>query len=107
MNPRTIHQWRAGVRAGVGVGGTQQRSERTQWSELAQWRVKRTQRRGSIVLLAIVVLALLFIIGITSLMVATDSRKSAEVAIQARQERMIHEAMTQHAMMQLRPAVAK
>ena len=97
MNPRTIHQRR--------TGGTQRQTERTQ--RQAERQAERAQRRGAIILFVIVVLALLFIMGMASLMMATESRKSTEVAIQARKERMIHDAMTRNALMQLRQDIAR
>jgi hypothetical protein len=54
------------------------------------------------ILFVVAILALLFIIAITSLVVSNQNREFAHVAVQARNERAIHEAMIQSALLQLR-----
>ncbi len=60
------------------------------------------RRRGSVIVLAIAVLALLFIIGSALLLVANQQRKTAEVALEASRLRAVHEAMTKTTLLQLR-----
>ncbi len=62
----------------------------------------RGQRRGSVIVLAIAVLALLFIIGSAMLMVSNEQRQAAEQAVKAREFRAIDEALTNGVMIQLR-----
>ncbi len=62
----------------------------------------RGRRRGSVIVLAIAVLALLFIIGSTLLLVSNQQRQMAEEAIKVRDMRAIHEALTNGVMIQLR-----
>lgn len=62
----------------------------------------RGKRRGSVIILAIAVLALLFIIGSTLLIVSSQQREAAQQSIQTRQLRAIDEALTNNTMMQFR-----
>jgi type II secretory pathway pseudopilin PulG len=60
------------------------------------------QRRGSVIVLAIAILALLFILGSALLMVSNQQRQAAEQAVKARELRAVDEALTQSLMLQLR-----
>jgi len=60
------------------------------------------RRRGSVIVLAVAVLALLFIMGSALLMVSNQQRQAAEQAIKARELRAIDEALTQGVLIQLR-----
>jgi len=55
-----------------------------------------------VIILAIAVLALLFIIGSTLLIVSNQQSQAAEESIKTRQMRAIDEALTNNAMIQLR-----
>ncbi len=60
------------------------------------------RRRGSVIVLAIAILALLFILGSALLMVSNQQRQAAEQAVKARELRAVDEALTQSLMLQLR-----
>lgn len=62
----------------------------------------RGRRRGSVTLLAIAVLALLFVIASALLMVSSQQRQAAEQAAKARELRAINDALTQNVLVQLR-----
>lgn len=62
-------------------------------------------RRGSVIILVIAILVLIFLIGVTSLFVARSHRESAEQSIKAKQLRDAQEAMTTNVMLQLRADV--
>ena len=65
-----------------------------------------TRRRGSVIIMAVAILALLFMVGSTLLVVANQGRLAAQESIKARDLRAINEAMTQGVLMQLRDDVA-
>lgn len=60
------------------------------------------RRRGSVIVLAVAILALLFILGSALLMVSNQQRQAAEQAVKARELRAIDEALTQNLLLQLR-----
>jgi predicted RND superfamily exporter protein len=60
------------------------------------------RRRGSVIVLAVAILALLFIMGSALLMVSNQQRQAAEQAVKARELRAIDEALTQSVLIQLR-----
>jgi hypothetical protein len=60
------------------------------------------RRRASVIVLAIAILALLFILGSALLIVSNQQRQAAEQAVKARELRAIDEALTQSLMLQLR-----
>lgn len=60
------------------------------------------RRRGSVIVLAIAILALLFILGSALLIVSNQQRQAAEQAVKARELRAIDEALTKSLMLQLR-----
>jgi hypothetical protein len=60
------------------------------------------QRRGSVIVLAVAVLALLFIMGSALLIVSHQQRQTAVDSIKARELRAIDEALTQSILIQLR-----
>lgn len=62
----------------------------------------RARRRGSVIILAIAVLALLFIMGSALLIVSSEHRTSARQAAKAGDLRAVHEAVERAALEQLR-----
>lgn len=60
------------------------------------------RQRGSVIVLAVAILALLFILGAALLMVSNQQRQTAEQAIKSRELRAIDEALTQGVLLQLR-----
>jgi capsular polysaccharide biosynthesis protein len=64
-----------------------------------------TRRRGSVIIMAVAILALLFMVGSTLLVVSNQGRLAAQEAVKARDLRAISETMTQGVMMQLRDDV--
>lgn len=60
------------------------------------------RRRGSVVVLAVAILALLFILGSALLIVSTQQREVAHEAAKARELRAVDEALTQSLLLQLR-----
>lgn len=63
------------------------------------------RRRGSVIVLAVAILALLFIMGSALLIVSHQQRQTAHEAIKARELRAIDEALTQSVLIQLRDDV--
>jgi hypothetical protein len=59
-------------------------------------------KRASVIILVVAILALVFILGATILLVANNSRKETIQAIQAHNLRAINEAMTNSVLLQLR-----
>jgi len=72
--------------------------------ERVAWRLEvfHGWRRGSVIVLAIAVLALLFIIASTLLVVSSQQRQAAEQALKDSQLRAVSEALTQSTLIQLR-----
>lgn len=60
------------------------------------------RRRGSVIVLAIAILALLFILGSALLLVSNQEREVAQEAVKARELRAVDEALTQSLLLQLR-----
>ncbi len=59
-------------------------------------------RRGSVLVLVVAVLTLMFIIGATLLVMSSHERESTQQSVHARDLRGVTEAMTQGVMRQLR-----
>ncbi|HOQ85607.1 MAG TPA: hypothetical protein PL151_20695 [Phycisphaerae bacterium] len=62
----------------------------------------RLRRRGSVIVLAVAILALLFIMGSALLVVSNQQRQAAEQSVKSRELRAIDEALTQSVLIQLR-----